>query len=114
MRDNRRTAQSSMSAASQIGDAILEKRITDRAVRVYGGCRGVPQQLWELCPIQNRCIHTSAAFKPCIVSDGSLDDVTAYNATIRIVNDTTFDADEVAWVCLDGCTLRLERPGVCG
>ncbi len=32
LRGNRRTAQSSMSAASQIEDAILEKMIADMAV----------------------------------------------------------------------------------
>ena len=35
LKRNRRTAQSSMSAASQIGDAILEKRITDGGVFWY-------------------------------------------------------------------------------
>ena len=38
MKGNRRTAQSSMSAASQIENVILEKRITD--VTVFGYIMG--------------------------------------------------------------------------
>ena len=42
MKGNLRTAQSSISAASQIEDAILEKRIIDGGVLVYGGCSNRP------------------------------------------------------------------------
>ncbi len=44
--------------------------------------------------------YTSAAFDPYIVFDGVLDDVTAYNATIRIANDTTFDTDGAGHGCV--------------
>ena len=44
--------------------------------------------------------YTSAAFDLYIVFDGMLDDVTAYNATIRIVNDTTFDTDGEGHGCV--------------
>ena len=37
--------------------------------------------------------YTSEVFDLYIVFDGVLDDVTAYNATIQIANDTTFDTD---------------------
>ncbi len=41
--------------------------------------------------------YTSAVFDSYIVFDGSLEMVTAYDATLGIANDTTFDAD------LEGC-----------
>jgi hypothetical protein len=44
--------------------------------------------------VQYRTNNLYTSFDPCIMFDGSLDGVTAYNATIRIVNDTTFDTDE--------------------
>ena len=44
--------------------------------------------------------YTSEAFDPYIVFDGVLDDVTAYNATIRIANDTTFDTDGEGHGCV--------------
>ena len=36
--------------------------------------------------VQYRTNNLYTSFDPCIMFDGSLDGVTAYNATIRIVN----------------------------
>ena len=41
-----------------------------------------------------------------------LDDVTAYNATIWIGNDITFDIDGGGRVRLDGCSVQLDRSRV--
>ncbi|HIE32248.1 MAG TPA: hypothetical protein EYP67_07735 [Methanosarcinales archaeon] len=43
--------------------------------------------------------YVSEAFDPYIRFDGSLDEVTAYYATVLVANDTTFDADSEGRGC---------------